>query len=65
MLQKSRDQGAALPITETGYRSHFTPLGNIEPYGDAVTFVKEWLDHAGQSEDWKILQDEARQMSLF
>lgn len=56
---------AALPITETGYKSHFTPKGNLDEYENPVAFVKAWLDHAAQSEEWKTAQDEARQMSLF
>lgn len=56
---------AALPITETGYKSHFTPRGNIDEYDSPVVFVKEWLDHEAQSECWKNAQNEVRQMSLF
>lgn len=56
---------APLPITETGYRSHFTPKGNIDEYDNAVEFVRAWLDHEGQSEAWKVAQEEARQLSLF
>ena len=56
---------AALPITETGYRSHFTPKGNIDEYGSAVEFVRRWLDYEAQSEAWRIAQENARQLSLF
>ena len=31
---------AALPITETGYKSHFTPNGNVDNYKTPVAFVK-------------------------
>lgn len=56
---------AALPITATGYKSHFTPEGNLDDYENPVAFVREWLDHEAQSEEWKIAQNEARQMNLF
>ncbi len=56
---------APLPITETGYRSHFTPKGNIDEYDSAVEFVKAWLDHEAQSEEWRIVQENARQLCLF
>lgn len=56
---------APLPITETGYRSHFTPKGNIDEYGSAMEFVKAWLDHEAQSDSWKIAQENSRQLSLF
>lgn len=58
-------ENAALPITETGYRSHFTPKGNIDEYDSAVEFVKAWLDHKAQSEEWITLQENARQLNLF
>jgi len=56
---------APLPITETGYRSHFTPKGNINEYESAVEFVRTWLDHEARSEEWRIAQENARQLNLF
>lgn len=56
---------AALPITKTGYKSHFTPTGNIDNYETPVAFVKEWLNYEAQSEDWKVALENSRQMSLF
>jgi hypothetical protein len=35
---------AALPVTETGYRSHFAPAGAVTEHGGAVAFVTAWLD---------------------
>jgi len=37
---------APLPMTETGYRSHFHPVGTIEKDfdGDVVEAVTHWLD---------------------
>jgi len=60
-----KPEKAPLPITGTGYRSHFTPKGNIDEYDSVVEFVRAWLDHEAQSEAWKIAQEEARQLSLF
>jgi len=60
-----KPEKAALPITETGYRSHFTPKGNIDEYDSAVDFVRAWLNHEAQSEAWKMAQENARQLSLF
>ncbi len=59
------DKKAPLPITETGYKSHFVPKGNIDEYGSAVEFVRNWLDYEAQSEAWRIVQENARQLSLF
>jgi len=64
-IRTIKPEKAALPITETGYRSHFTPKGNIDEYETPAAFVKEWLEHEAQSEDWKVAQENDRQMSLF
>ena len=58
-------EGAALPITKTGYRSHFTPKSNLDDYQTVAEFIREWLEYAAQSEEWKRTQDEARQFNLF
>ncbi len=54
-----------LPITETGFRSHFTAAANIEAFGGVEQFVMEWLNHEAQSEEWKSYWKESRQLSLF
>ena len=41
-----------LPVTETGYRSHFLPLGNVMEYGGAVAYVTDWLDHEADRVKW-------------
>jgi hypothetical protein len=63
---RSQDQ-RLLPITETGYRSHFmngvdalTEFGN-----DPVEFVLWWLDEAAQDPAWKRMEAADRQGSLF
>ncbi len=49
-----------LPVTETGYRSHFLPLGSVAEQGGAVSFVTAWLDHEAQRTKWS-----GAQLSLF
>jgi len=34
-----------LPLTGTGYRSHFMPAGTVDAHGGAVAFVAEWVAH--------------------
>ncbi len=48
-----------LPMTETGYRSHFMP-GVAEDF-DPVAYVTAWLDETAKSPQW---QDQ-RQGCLF
>lgn len=54
-----------IPLTETGYKSHFLPSGIVGQHGGYEGFVRAWLDHAAKSSDWKARKDAARQMSLF
>jgi len=54
-----------LPFTETGYRSHFLPIGTIEAAGGVEAYVREWLDFMAQSREWKRYEQESRQYTLF
>ena len=56
---------AALPVTETGYRSAFIAGSVITLEGGPVAFVRDWLDEAANDPAWKSAQDEARQLALF
>lgn len=56
---------AALPITETGYRSHFIRPDELDGCGGAVAFVTAWLDAEAESEAWKAACERSRQLSLF
>lgn len=56
---------AALPITETGYKSHFLPGGDLAGYGGPVAFVTSWLDHEAKSSAWRASELSSRQLSLF
>jgi hypothetical protein len=46
----------ALPITETGYRSHFIVRGYVSHHGGAVAFVTAWLDHEAERTGWSNAQ---------
>jgi hypothetical protein len=56
---------APLPITETGYRSHFTDREIIAEAGGPVAFVEAWLAHEAKSPKWQRQRDQARQLKLF
>lgn len=49
-----------LPVTETGYRSHFIPAGTVAAHGGAVAFVTAWLEHVAARTGWS-----GAQLSLF
>jgi hypothetical protein len=54
-----------LPITETGYKSHFIHHDQRAEIGTPVEFVIAWLDHDAESTAWKKAEFESRQLSLF
>lgn len=54
-----------LPVTETGYRSHFCHESLIEPYGSALAFVQAWLDHEALDPGWRAYVQASQQLSLF
>ena len=57
--------GRIIPVTETGYRSHFLPAGIVEEHGGPESYVLAWLDHEAENPDWKKRESASRQMSLF
>lgn len=56
---------ARLPITETGYRSHFVQPGTVAAYGGPVAATRALLDEAAASKKWQDYVASARQGSLF
>lgn len=54
-----------IPITETGYKSHFFPTGGLGEYETAVEFVQAWLDHEANGKAWKAQEFASRQLNLF
>ena len=59
-LEFETDGRVPLPVTETGYRSHFMAKGSIESYGGPVAFVNDWLDSEAKRMRWS-----GAQLSLF
>ena len=56
---------AALPITETGYRSHFLAAPELINAGGPVNFVTAWLDRAAKGKEWQKRQTVRQQGDLF
>ncbi len=54
-----------LPITDTGYCSHFTSPDIVAAYGGPVAFVEAWLETESQAPDWRREKQERRQLLLF
>ncbi|MEX0806699.1 MAG: hypothetical protein WD688_25770 [Candidatus Binatia bacterium] len=58
-------EGAPLPMTETGYRSHFTRPDLIAADGGPVAFARAWLDDSARDRKWIEREAERKQLSLF
>ena len=54
-----------LPVTETGFLSHFTGPELVDAEGGPVAFMLAWLDHAATLPEWRDRQEQAKQLSLF
>lgn len=64
-LEVTTMDDAQIPITETGYRSHFLPVGIVKEYGGPKAYVLAWLDHEADSAAWKDKFEASKQLSLF
>lgn len=61
-IRSIEPEGAPLPITETGYRSHFHTPGTVEANGgDVLAQVRAWLDEEAKSKRWRELDAASRQ----
>lgn len=56
---------APLPITETGYRSHFIAASAIAAAGGPVAYVDMWLTVDSDAPVWREREQSARQLALF
>lgn len=64
-IEAVKPERAALPITETGYKSHFVDPGRIEDAGGPVAYAIAWLDAVAAEKWWREREQAARQLSLF
>lgn len=56
---------APLPITETGYRSHFLHPAEVEGLGGPAAYVEAWLNVSAQAREWQSHPSRSAQLSLF
>jgi hypothetical protein len=59
-------EDAPLPITSTGYCSHFHECGTVEAHGgDGVAQVTAWLDEEAAKHEWQAHIERTKQGELF
>ena len=56
---------APLPITETGYRSHFLDEELLKKVGGPVTFFLNWIEREATTKAWARAEFKWRQGDLF
>lgn len=64
-LELRSHDNVQLPMTETGYRSHFIDKDSVEDAGGPVTYSLAWLAHEAASPAWKRYLEDSKQLSLF
>lgn len=56
---------AILPITETGYRSHFIDPDELHAAGGPVLFVQAWLEREAATKAWRDRQAKLAQLDFL
>lgn len=64
-LQIRAKDSRPLPITETGYRSHFIDPQDVEHLGGPVAYVEAWLNAMAETKAWKRAERDGIQLALF
>lgn len=64
-VESIKPKKAPLPITETGYRSHFMPPLDLINAGGPVTFVNAWLAEEAKGKAWSNAAKAQAQGDLF
>ncbi|MEQ1716373.1 MAG: hypothetical protein ABL907_10380 [Hyphomicrobium sp.] len=64
-IESIKPKRAPLPITETGYRSHFMPALELINAGGPVTFVTAWIEQETKGKAWTTVAAIKAQGDLF
>ena len=70
-LELMTENNEPLPVTETGYRSHFFNIDDSIPKGTSVLeWVRQWLNHEAKTNKkwqryWKEREKALQQPDLF
>lgn len=64
-IESIKPTRAPLPVTETGYRSHFISALELINAGGPVAFVRAWLDQMAMSKEWRAKATVRAQGDLF
>jgi len=64
-VESVKPKHAPLPITETGYRSHFIHRTNVDHMGGPEAYVEAWIAEVANTPVWRNAEAASRQLALF
>jgi len=64
-IRSKHPERCPLPMTETGYRSHWAIHGEYASAEEAAKAVHAWLDEEAEKAEWLEFVTESEQPSLF
>jgi hypothetical protein len=64
-VESVKPKHAPLPITETGYRSHFINRSNVDHMGGPEAYVEAWINEMSRTHAWRETAVASRQLALF
>ena len=64
-IETTKPKRAPLPITGSGYRSHFIEAIELINAGGPVTFVNAWIDREAKDKSWVAAETAKTQGDLF
>ena len=56
---------AILPITDTGYRSHFLDPEELATEGGPALFVQTWLEREAATKQWRVKESQMAQLDFL
>ena len=60
-----KPKGAPIPITSTGYLSHFLDAEMLAAAGGPVRFFLDWIERESRTRQWAKAEYKWRQLELF
>jgi hypothetical protein len=64
-LSLVKPKGAPLPLTSTGYFSHYVNAELLSADGGAIAYFTAWLDREARTKTWHTTEFRWRQGELF
>lgn len=64
-IQSIAPESSPLPMTETGYKSHFVHANEVNKFGGPLNYFEAWLAEESKSKDWRERKAAFDQMALF